>query len=304
MLNKTTWLVQTVMTVLPWLVAWAILILYQKGVERNELWIQVLAFVLFRIAKVATSESLQKVFEFVLEEQYDTASVILAISIATIIDVSFQMVALGASSWLYTAIAILLDVASNVYISSVVLGYMEFTSQRICRMLARILNPDSVHVTRAEEKRLLDKDRTYMTMKLLGTEVFELIVPLGYMASVVIIANGPNNQWMAGIGRSIWHYTETYTSGNNIALLVTKVSAFVVIDAILLAINLAALTCYRVRIITVLSVTCREYGSCLAFILAFMIYHQFCITAIGCGMDFTFKFEWLFDPAVLDLPEV
>ena len=49
--------------------------------------------------------------------------------------------------------------------------------------------------------------RVYLVLQFLSWEVYKVVIPLMYLASVYIIMNSSNRIWMGGLGRTAYQYT-------------------------------------------------------------------------------------------------
>ena len=143
----------------------------------------------------------------------------------------------------------------------------------------------------------VDQVRREKVHEIMAAEFTEFLVPLAYGCLFAACRHGPNGGWMAGVRVSIWHYkaVDLQHMASSLALLISGdllVGAFV----FWVVWRYAATNMFAVA-----SDTCRRYGICILFAYAFVLYHQFCITLVHCGMDFSFspRSTW---PATIESP--
>mmetsp|Transcript_41723 Transcript_41723/g.130710 ORF Transcript_41723/g.130710 Transcript_41723/m.130710 type:complete len:120 (+) Transcript_41723:1772-2131(+) len=109
----------------------------------------------------------------------------------------------------------------------------------------------------------------------------EGLMPIGYTALYVICYYGRNSDDMAGVGLSVWHLEETDLTDFLRSMLIV-----ITLDMSVLAATFYAISGLEpFRLLAYLGET---QGPFVLILNAFILYHQFCMLMISCGMDFSF----------------
>ena len=65
----------------------------------------------------------------------------------------------------------------------------------------------TTEVSSIELEKQHHNHRVYLVLQFLSWEVYKVVIPLMYLASVYIIMNSSNRIWMGGLGRTAYQYT-------------------------------------------------------------------------------------------------
>ena len=121
-------------------------------------------------------------------------------------------------------------------------------------------------------------------------ESLEIIIPAVYTICFVVAYYGPNADILGNIKNGYFHYTkidDLRKPIENLLLLVT-VDVLLLIVAFTLILKMAKINLFHVFVHLM-----KHYGLTFSIQIAFILEHLFCIIAIGCAFDFSFKFEWI-----------
>lgn len=141
-----------------------------------------------------------------------------------------------------------------------------------------------------------------MICQIAAWDVFKIIMPVMYIVCMWIIAHGPNSLWLTGFGISVYQYAgrdklvhETFLRDVTVKLIVLLSIDLMLMGTeqlVLYAAKLRGFFDRELNFLRTMSICCRDYGNCIASLLAFMLPTFLCAVAVACGMDFTMKFEW------------
>ena len=130
--------------------------------------------------------------------------------------------------------------------------------------------------------------QTRTLLRMLTAEVLELSIPIFYSAAYAYLRwVGPNAKWMTGVGVQAF--------GLEVPTLedfAGSMAAMITIDLLLVIATFQYVNrkCY-VDCFTMVAGVGYEYQIALVVACAFLTYHQFCVTLVHCGMDFSFGQE-------------
>jgi hypothetical protein len=121
---------------------------------------------------------------------------------------------------------------------------------------------------------------------LAADEVAGLLVPLTYAVIFTLVYFGKNGQWLGGIKSNMWHYRAP-----------PNLEALLGNTGILFGCELAAgiVTAVAVRWSTghstlrVAALLARKMSFLAVPMVGWLMYHQICVAAVHCGLDFTFS---------------
>jgi hypothetical protein len=141
---------------------------------------------------------------------------------------------------------------------------------------------DAERTAEATQRRLSRESHLYF---LAVGEVAGLLVPLTYSVIFTLVFFGKNGQYLGGIRSNMWHYRTP-----------PSLEAFLLNTGILFGCKLTAcvITTLAVKWSTghstlrVAAVLARKMSFVTVPMVGFLMYHQICVAAIHCGMDFTF----------------
>ena len=86
---------------------------------------------------------------------------------------------------------------------------------------------------------------------------------------------------------------------------VSSLLLLLVVDLISLTVSIAALYYFcKVNMFTVFKYLQKEHGVAFAIQQAFLIDHFFCTVSVNCAFDFTLHFNWIFDPAFVNVTDI
>merc|ERR1719343_1259120 len=125
---------------------------------------------------------------------------------------------------------------------------------------------------------------------MLLNESLEFFIPLVYLGCFLLAWHGPNASVLGNIRNGYWQNSEQ----DDLLGSATSLLMLTAIDGISVIIN-GILMYFRngVNLWKVFLFMQKEWGWVMAVQQGFVIEQQFCVVAIGCAIDFTFKFDWL-----------
>ena len=95
--------------------------------------------------------------------------------------------------------------------------------------------PTEVTVASSIELEKQDHNhRVYLVLQFLSWEVYKVVIPLMYLASVYIIMNSSNRIWMGGLGRTAYQYSTNMNNPDDLINLTQKLLVLAGCDALIL----------------------------------------------------------------------
>uniref|UniRef100_A0A7S1UEZ1 Uncharacterized protein n=1 Tax=Phaeomonas parva TaxID=124430 RepID=A0A7S1UEZ1_9STRA len=205
-----------------------------------------------------------------------------SIWIISTIHVTFLSVSLGGADWYLTLLATASDLVMNHGQIPFVLGEHRYSlAQHLSMLVSRVLPCMHCVPVADDGESSVNKLRAQNTIVLLINEMSEGLMPIGYTALYVICYYGRNSDDMAGVGLSVWHLEETDLTDFLRSMLIV-----ITLDMSVLAATFYAISGLEpFRLLAYLGET---QGPFVLILNAFILYHQFCMLMISCGMDFSF----------------
>ena len=93
--------------------------------------------------------------------------------------------------------------------------------------------------------QLQEHDRVFMILQFLSWEIFKFLIPLLYLISVYILVNGPNAQWMGGLGIVVYEWTFKMDAAH-LKSVTEKILVLVIVDAAIFVCEILALRPLRI----------------------------------------------------------
>ena len=122
------------------------------------------------------------------------------------------------------------------------------------------------------------------------TELFEIIIPLGYVLCLLAAYFGPNAHLLGNIKNSYWQFHQL----SNIEISFINLLLLIAIDSVYFSVSFIVLYYVsNINIFKVLLYLLDEYGIIFAIHQAFLLEYLFCTIAIACAFDFTLEFNWI-----------
>jgi hypothetical protein len=117
-------------------------------------------------------------------------------------------------------------------------------------------------------------------------QVAEALIPSAYLAMYVANYYGKNAHYMGGIRSSRWHYKapaslESFLANAGILAALELLSSIFM----MLILRRKSACC----IISTTALAGKRWGPSICFMLAFVLFHQFCTVLLYCGMDWSFS---------------
>ena len=145
-------------------------------------------------------------------------------------------------------------------------------------------------------KRKLEKrkqeDLLVSVQVLVLSEVLEIILPLAYLLCFLAAYHGPNADVLGNIKNGFWQSKAV----DDIWGPTWHLLLLTVFDCFSLALTGSFLLYFsNINLGHVFLHMIREYGVVFSLQHAYQLEHLFCVIAIACAMDLTFKFDWILD---------
>ena len=126
---------------------------------------------------------------------------------------------------------------------------------------------------------------------LLG-ETLEILIPLAYLVCFLAAYHGPNAEILGNIKNDYWQYVRV----DDLYILMRNLLILVGVDLIsLVGVFFILIRTVNINLFHVYIYLMKEYGLIFSIHLAYLLDQLFCMIAIACGLDFTFKFDWIFN---------
>eukprot|EP00747_Dinoflagellata_sp_TGD_P058720 gnl/TRDRNA2_/TRDRNA2_151247_c1_seq1.p1 gnl/TRDRNA2_/TRDRNA2_151247_c1~~gnl/TRDRNA2_/TRDRNA2_151247_c1_seq1.p1 ORF type:complete len:128 (-),score=8.95 gnl/TRDRNA2_/TRDRNA2_151247_c1_seq1:171-554(-) len=123
-------------------------------------------------------------------------------------------------------------------------------------------------------------------------ETIEIIIPLCYLACFIVGYYGPNAHVLGNVKNSYWQF-QAVDNMLEFAMMVCLLAAF---DALSVLISGGLLySCGNLNIWHVYLHIQKDFGIIMALQQAWMLEQSFCVIAVACALDLTFKFDWVYN---------
>ena len=319
--------------VLPVAMYWMSLIAMQIIIQNttNPIY-RTLPIILFFVSRFVVAEVIIRLFGNVLDDEANGFTSMLAVSVVSIAHHSFLAVVLEGNDGYNDVIALsICNFLVFVYRTLVLTKSIHFTPRRFQKIIFTIIaspftldlffkiksrrkkkiqpettdyEVDAVNCISTSfnsnqqiddkvENELLESDRKCMALHFLAWEVYRIIIPLLYLASLQIMIVSPNLKNFGGIGLSVFQFDQNLAENNGIEHTNIKFAIIVSVEVFLFGSELFLLRKLKLQFLGMFSLCLKEYGICIASLIAFFADHQICAVLIHCAIDFSVKFAWL-----------
>lgn len=127
-------------------------------------------------------------------------------------------------------------------------------------------------------------------MGMLLSEISELILPLAYLACFLVAYQGPNAEVLGNVRANRWQYSAV----TDLDAAIEGTLLMITLDAVSLVMTSIALKCLcGINMWQIFLYMSKELAVPMVVQQVWVMQTQFCVIAIGCAMDATFKFDWL-----------
>ena len=136
------------------------------------------------------------------------------------------------------------------------------------------------------------EDFSTLVQQIVINESQKIVIPLAYLACFSIAFIGPNADTLGNVQNGYWQFQaveDLWTPVKNLLILVS------IDSSITLFFGLFFYLVLEVNVIHVFLHICEEYGRIFTWQTAYILKYLFCWISIGCALDLTFQFDWLFD---------
>jgi len=162
-----------------------------------------------------------------------------------------------------------------------------------CVVLDFICNMFLLFKTYRAAKVTLDKAELRKQAQILVvSESIGIIIPLAYLACLVVVYDGPNAVNLGNVKSDYfqWQKIDDFgkAAGNLLMLVFFDVCSSVFTCLIGYGIC-------KINLIQVWLHVIKEFGLVFAIHQTYLLDYQFCIVEIACALDFTFQFDWWLD---------